>query len=216
MRASTPELFTIGHSGHSLEAFLSLLALHAIDEIADVRSAPYSRRYPWFGREPLARALARAGISYRFLGRELGARSVDPACHDGGRVRFPLLAASPLFLRGIDEALRAATERRVALLCAEKEPLDCHRTILVAPALAARGAAVAHILADGSCEPHAASLERLCALHGLADADLFRSRDESIALSLARQEERIAWRRERPAEDRQEVGGERGGEVDPR
>jgi len=179
-----------------MERFLELLRRHEITEVADVRSAPYSRRYPWFSREALSHPLERHGVGYRFLGRELGARSTDPACRRDGRVRFELLAASQSFVHGVDSVLRSAAERRVALLCAEKEPLDCHRTILVAPALAARGARVSHILSDGRVEPHAAALERLCALHGLSLGDLFRTRGDVIAEALERQEERIAWRGE--------------------
>jgi uncharacterized protein (DUF488 family) len=54
-----PELFTIGHSTHSLEKFLELLRQHRIEAVADVRSSPYSQYNPHFNREPLQLALRR-------------------------------------------------------------------------------------------------------------------------------------------------------------
>jgi uncharacterized protein (DUF488 family) len=78
-------------------------------------------------------------------------------------------------------------------MCAEKEPLDCHRAILVSPALIARGLRVEHILADGSLEPHEATMERLLRQLRLPDQDLFRSKEEIIAEALERQGERIAY-----------------------
>ena len=78
-------------------------------------------------------------------------------------------------------------------MCAEKEPLECHRTLLVARALVAEGMDVSHIHADGRLEPHAAAMERLLDVAGLPRHDLFRSRDDLLAEALARQEERVAY-----------------------
>ena len=82
-----------------------------------------------------------------FLGRELGARPDDPACYEDGRVRYARLARTALFRRGLDRVVDGAHRHRLALMCAERDPLDCHRTILVARELARRGLDVAHILA---------------------------------------------------------------------
>ena len=193
MSASRYPVLTIGHSTHSPEAFVALLRKHGVAAVADVRSAPYSRFNPQFNREGLEQDLIARGMTYVFLGRELGARSDDRSCYENGRVQYARLARTDLFRRGIDRVVAGANEHRVALMCAEKEPLECHRTLLVARALAERGVLVGHILADGRLEAHEATIERLFGLLGLPDRDLFRSKEELIAEVLVRQEERVAY-----------------------
>ena len=188
-------VYTVGHSSYPIEVFLGLLSRHGITVIADVRSQPYSRRHPQFNREPLAETLCGAGIACLFLGRELGARSNDPACYVGDQVQYGLLAKTESFQRGLARVQETARSQRLALLCAEREPLECHRTILVARHVVARGLEVLHILADGGIETHAAALERLIRQMRIAEADLFRSREEVEAEAYARQAARIAYRR---------------------
>jgi uncharacterized protein (DUF488 family) len=94
-------LFTIGHSTHTLEHFLSLLTKHQIDAVCDVRSIPYSQRNPQFNRERLKKALGEAQIAYVFLGKELGARSDNPACYIEGKVQYNYLVDEPLFRHGL-------------------------------------------------------------------------------------------------------------------
>jgi uncharacterized protein (DUF488 family) len=186
-------IYTIGHSTHPIDGLVSILRGHRITAIADVRSSPHSRFNPQFNRAEFERSLAAAGIRYVFLGRELGARSDDPACYDKGRVQYARLARTAVFRKGIERLLKGAAEHRIACMCAEKEPLECHRTLLVARALVAEGMDVAHIHSDGTLEPHAAAMERLLDIAGLPRHDLFRSRDELLAEALARQEERVAY-----------------------
>ncbi len=186
-------ILTIGHSKHSLEEFAALLKQHGVTALADVRSAPFSRFHPQFNKDTLSNELKARGIKYVFLGRELGARSDDPSCYDKGRVQYARLARTEAFRKGIERLRRGAAEHRIACMCAEKEPLECHRTLLVARALAAEGVEVAHIHADGTLERHAAAMERLLDIAGLPRQDLFRSRDDLLADALARQEERVAY-----------------------
>jgi uncharacterized protein (DUF488 family) len=171
-------LFTIGHSNHPIEHFLALLQQHAIAMVADVRSVPYSRRHPQFSREPLARALAAAGIEYLSLGDALGARPKDPACYTDGRVDYDRIAARPEFTAGLTRVRAEAGRARVALMCAEREPLDCHRVMLVCRHLRTGAAkegdlAIAHILADGTLETQAALERRMVVRLGLAPPPLF-------------------------------------------
>ena len=194
-------VLTIGHSTHSFDAFVALLKQHDVTALADVRSAPYSRLHPQFNRETLAQCLKPLAISYVFLGRELGGRSDDPSCYDGGRVRYERLARTELFRSGLDRVVRGADEHRIALMCAEKEPLECHRTLLVARALTEVGIVVQHILSDGRLESHEATMERLLDVVGLPRQDLFRSNDELIAEALVRQEQRVAYVDEKLASD---------------
>lgn len=186
-------VFTIGHSTHSAEAFLALLRQHGVEALADVRSSPFSRYNPQFNREPLEQCLKANGIRYVFLGKELGARSDDRSCYDHGRVQYSRLAQTTLFQSGIDRVLQGSAKYRVALMCAEKEPLECHRTLLVAKALAARGQSVLHIHAGGSLETHEAVMERLLKMTGVPDEDMFLSKEELLAKALARQEEQVAY-----------------------
>jgi len=169
-------VYTVGHSNHPIDTFLALLARHAITAIGDVRSSPYSRRNPQFNRDPLRDALAHAGIAYVFLGDELGARTRDADCYEHGKVSYERLARTDAFQHGLDRVQRGAAEYRLALMCAEKEPLDCHRTILVARHLHERGTALRHILADGALEAHEETIERLKVRLGLGE-DLFRAPD---------------------------------------
>lgn len=192
-------LYTIGHSNHGARDFLALLERHGVTAIADVRSVPQSRFNPQFGRKALERTLEERGIAYLFLGEELGARSADPACYRDEKVQYDRLARSAPFQRGL-EGLREATARqRLAVMCAEREPLECHRAILIAPQMVASGIAVEHILADGGLETHEQAIERLIRQLGLAQ-DLFQTRDALIAQALSIQGERIAYTR--PADRR--------------
>ncbi len=193
MSALTHPVFTVGHSTHTLEVFAALLRQHDVTALADVRSTPYSRFNPQFNRDALERSLSAYGIKYVFLGRELGARSDDRSCYENGRVQYARLARTDLFRSGIERVVRGANDYGVALMCAEKEPLECHRTLLVARALAELGIIVRHILPDGRLESHEATMERLLDVFGLPHQDLFRSKAELIAEALVRQEERVAY-----------------------
>ena len=173
-------VFTIGHSTHSQERFIDLLSQHAITAVCDVRSKPYSRRYEQFNREQLKSALKANGIAYVFLGKELGARREDPSCYENGKV-------------GIQRVQDGMKNYRVALMCAEKEPLECHRTILVARRLAAIGLDVQHIYANGATESHADALKRLTRMLNLPQADMFNTTKEAFSDVYRRQEERIAY-----------------------
>jgi uncharacterized protein (DUF488 family) len=186
-------VYTVGHSTHSLEGFVELLTRHGITAVADVRSAPFSRFNPQFNKDVLDRSLKDHQISYLCLGRELGARSDDPSCYEHGRVQYARLAQTELFKRGIEHVLHEAEEHRIALMCAEKEPLECHRALLVARVLEEQGAGVEHILGDGSLESHEAAMDRLLKLSGFPQEELFRTRDVMLAEALARQEEKIAY-----------------------
>jgi uncharacterized protein (DUF488 family) len=187
-------IYTIGHSKHPLDRFIALLQQHGVDALADVRSTPYSRFNPQFNKERLTAALAAAGIRYVFLGEELGARTKDPSCYDeNGRVSYPKLASTELFRKGLERLLTGMRDHRIAIMCAEREPLDCHRTILVTRELEKAGATVTHILHDGSLEPHRQAMQRLAADLRLTGTDLFRTPDDLIEQAYDKQASRIAY-----------------------
>jgi uncharacterized protein (DUF488 family) len=187
-------IYTIGHSNHPIERFLGLLQPHGITAVADVRSTPYSRFNPQFRREKLQAALASVDIQYVFLGQELGARSQDPACYDGeGRVSYAKLARTELFRKGIARLRTGMADHRISLMCAEREPVECHRTILVARELVREGLAVTHILGDGSLESHEHVLQRLASALHLARGDLFSDSAELVEQAYDLQAARIAY-----------------------
>ncbi len=168
--------------------------MHNISALADVRSAPYSRYCPHFNKDPLSRGLGDAGMKYVFLGRELGGRSDEPSCYENDRIRYSQLNRRPEFRDGIERLKKGAADHRIAIMCAEREPLECHRTILVSPVLEEEGLSVAHIHADGRLESHEEAMNRLLDLVRLSHDDLFRSREEIVAEALLRQEERVAYK----------------------
>ena len=195
-------VYTIGHSTHPTERIIELLNLHEITAVADVRSHPYSRFNPQFNRENLRAALKAAGISYVFLGRELGARTDDRSCYVDGTVQYDRLAGTKLFQKGLMRVAEGVRGHRVALLCAEKDPLTCHRSILICRHLAALGVGAQHILDDGRIESHDQSLSRLLAELGLAGGDLFRTRDELIIEAYERRGRQIAYTERMPSAER--------------
>jgi uncharacterized protein (DUF488 family) len=164
---------TIGHSNHPIERFIALLKEGGVKLLVDVRSMPYSRRFPQFGRERLAKSLDAASIGYQWEGEALGGKPKD-----GGS--YEAMAARPAFSEALDRLIASRADMTLCLMCAEKEPLDCHRTVLVARRLAERNVAVEHLLADGSAVPHHAIEDKLLAKQ--AAPDLFDDR----ALRLAR------------------------------
>ena len=170
------DLFTIGHSNISSERFIAMLGDAEVNAVADVRSMPNSRWCPWFSAKALAENLPRAGIAYATMGDTLGGRPGNGTLFRAGVVDYEAIAGQAEFIASLDRLTEEAARSRICLMCAEREPLDCHRCLLVARSLAERGLAVGHILHDGTIEPHAATEARLLALD--ADADgLFAAGD---------------------------------------
>lgn len=154
-------IYTVGHSNHDLQGFVDLLLRHRIEVLVDVRSQPYSAYATQFASAPLKEALAAAGIRYLFLGRELGGRPRDPNCYDlDGRVDYGRVAATPLFRGGIARLRHGIARYRIALLCAEENPVGCHRRRLVGRVLEEAAVAVLHIRGSGDLEPEQAIAAR--------------------------------------------------------
>jgi len=195
-----PELFTIGHSTQSWEQFLDRLARHHIKAVGDVRSSPYSVRLPQFNREILERTLKLSGIQYVFLGNELGARRSERECYVDGIARYDRIARTPAFQSGLDRVRKGVGRFRLALMCAEKDPLECHRTILVCREVR-NEFDIRHILDDGTIENHSDAEARLLAEERVPAEDFFISREELIARAYDRRGGKIAYREsDEPAE----------------
>lgn len=198
------QIFSIGHSNHAIDKFLSLLESSEINMVVDVRSAPFSRMFPQFNQEILKKSLSDNSIGYLFLGDKIGGRSNDPDDYLDGQVIYKALANKEAFKTGIERLKEGSAKYRIALMCSEKEPLDCHRTLLVSQALASSDIIVGHIHADGTVEAHGNALVRLLSLHNLSSPDLFSDDTGRVQEALTLQEKKIAYQIPKPAESREE------------
>lgn len=148
---------TIGHSNHDLSYFMELLKLHKITCVIDVRTVAASTYNPQFNQHPLQAALKQTGILYMHFKEEFGARQTDEAVlNEAGKVNFKLVQKNPVFKNGV-RRVEAGIEKgyRIALMCSEANPLDCHRFSMIAAYLIRQGIKVLHILKDGSAVSHA-------------------------------------------------------------
>ncbi len=199
LRAATSAFFTVGHSNLELEEFLSMLAEHGVQMVGDVRSRPASFRFPQFNREPLEAGLRAAGCKYEFLGESLGGRPSDPHVYQAnGLVDYFLRRKARDFVSGVDRVIELSRAQNIALMCAEEDPLHCHRFLMICPALLERDAAPVHIRRGGALELQREAEDRLLALNDLTaftSGSLFVA-ERSCALedALRRQAQEYAFR----------------------
>lgn len=161
MTRSSVQLFTLGHSNHSIEVFLERLQRHEVAAVADVRARPYSRFVPHFSKEQLARLLASEGIGYLFLGQELGGTPTSRQARGVPRIPYAVRIETPAFQDGIARLLETGRTQRTALLCRERNPLDCHRLHLICRFVRPMVGSIRHILPDGRIEAHEVTEQRL-------------------------------------------------------
>lgn len=192
----TLSIYTVGHSTQPIESFIELLRENKVTAVADVRSSPYSRYAPQFNTDALKKSLKENEIAYVFLGVELGARSDDHSCYVGNTVSYEKLAQTSLFRKGIQRVEDGSSRFRIALMCSERDPTECHRTILVSKVLVERGADVNHILGNGALEPHQQTMLRVLDILGMPREDMLHSQDELIAQAYEGREKQVAYRRE--------------------
>lgn len=187
------DLLTIGHSHHEWVHFEALLRQHEITAVADVRSSPYSRYTPQFNREPMQACLRSVDCAYAYLGRELGARRHEPECYDGRTARYDLVAESSEFRAGLERVRDGLRNHRVALLCAEKDPITCHRMVLVCRHLRGETFNIFHVLDDGRLESTDEVESRLLRAVGVPETGLFQDRSALVEEAYERQGRRLAW-----------------------
>lgn len=187
-----PLIFTVGHSTRTLEEFVSLLKQNSINAVADVRSSPFSRHMPQFNREPLSESLKANGIQYVFLGDELGARREEPECYVDGVAKYELIEKTAAFADGLERIRKGASMFRVAMMCAEKDPLTCHRTILVARSLKDEYE-IRHIVSEGNVISQHMLEQDLLSRWNLAHPELFQQPDELLEEAYRKQSDEIAY-----------------------
>ena len=192
-------LYSIGHSTHSRERFSALLELAGVNAIADVRSSPYSRHLPHFSQNELKPWLNQNSISYAFLGKELGGRPTNPTLYANGVADYEAMAATHSFVEGLDRLIQGVESHRIAMMCSEHDPLDCHRFLLVARSLTERGLRVGHIMPGGEIYSHERTEERLLKLQGLVADDLFTPREERLADAYRQRNMKFAYSERLPS-----------------
>jgi len=202
--AMAHKLFTIGHSATQLSVFLSMLKQSEISLLIDVRSRPRSQRFPHFDQIELEGALRMTGFRYLFLGEELGGRPEDPKAYGSdGIVDYGKWRRSRAFQAGLERVLKESAGHDLVLMCAEEDPLNCHRFLMICPELVAHGFEPLHIRKGGVIETQQEAEDRLLQLQQLgavAGASLFASdRESALETAYLAQAKQCAFRLD-PAE----------------
>ncbi len=188
-------IYTVGYAGHDRDSLLALFKLHGITAVADIRTFKRSSYWTAFDSDSFAPFLRENGISYVFMGDVMGGKPQVPDLYPAGQVDYGLVAQRADFKTGIERIVSGAGKYRICLMCAEKDPLDCHRTLLIAPALKEAGFDLRHLV-DGRVEQQSDTEERMIALNGGDVPDLFAAvapePDADLKLALPKQIKRAA------------------------
>ena len=196
--ADSPSVLTIGHSTHAWTHFASLLRGAGVTALADVRTSPYSRRSPHFNRDELREKLRQDGVLYVFLGRELGGRPKEPQFYSSGVADYEKMAKTEEFSNGLSRVVEGAKNYRIALLCSEHDPLNCHRCLLVGRALAENGVRVSHILGRGEVATQTEIEDKLLELYDRGVHNLFLPRAARLVEAYRARTRKVAFA-QRPA-----------------
>jgi len=195
MSASVFPLYTIGYSSFSRDTLIRTLKEHSVRALVDVRSSPYSTRFKDFNKVELESVLKKQEIYYLFFGRELGARPGDISLYVNNTASFERMSQSSLFLSGCERLYNGLHKMSVCLMCAEKDPMTCHRTILICNNFRKLypDVQIRHIMHDGNIEIQEKLDRRLMMKFDLLQEDLFRSFEERRKEAYSRQEKEIAY-----------------------
>lgn len=193
MADAAVEVLTIGHSTLSYERFLALLSRASVTAIADVRSAPFSRHFPHFNRDALRNELGSHDVAYVFLGEELGGRPKGRRFFCNGVADYEKMAETDSFARGLERVIEGAKKYRIAMMCSEHDPLDCHRCLLVGRGLQEQGVTVRHILGNSEIVGQRQIEEKLMAMSGKSDIDLFEPPAKRLAAAYRDRAMKVAF-----------------------
>ena len=194
-------IFTIGYSGHDMDSFIALLVENRVDVVCDVRSTPYSTYKPDFSRVPFRKHLNLANIKYSFFGDQLGARPKDRSCYIDGQATYQKISNSTFFKEGLERIRKGADMLNLALVCSEKDPIECHRAVLVCRHLDDIRSRILHIHTDGNVESQDDFDARLVGLHGLTPPPLLSTKSDwvdAVAVAYKKQGDAIAFRERIP------------------
>ncbi|MDR6129083.1 DUF488 domain-containing protein [Sphingomonas sp. SORGH_AS_0438] len=200
-----PKLFTIGYSGLEPSSFVELLTSNLIDVVCDVRSTPYSHYKPDFSRVPLRGILNNGGIKYVFMGDQLGARPKDRSCYVNGQATYDRISSADFFKAGLSRLRNGVQSLNLAIVCSERDPIECHRAVLVCRNLPDLSSSIFHIHTNGLIESQKQFDERLVQLHNAAPPPLLRQPgdwERSVNLAYEKQSAAVAYRERNPSHER--------------
>lgn len=186
-------IFTIGHSNLDIINFINLLLANKIELVIDVRSAPFSKMYPHFNRDSIESSLKHNLIKYLYFGDSIGGRSKNTGDYLKGRILYRKLAEKPEYISSIKKVIEIATKHRIVLMCSEKEPLECHRTLLVSRSIEMFEVKVLHIHGSGKIESQNETLQRLLGIWKLDAPDLFGEDADRLDQALTNQQNKFAY-----------------------
>jgi uncharacterized protein (DUF488 family) len=188
-------IYTVGYAGHDRDSLLGLFKAHGITAVADIRTFKRSSYWTAFDSDSFGPFLREQGIAYVFMGDVMGGKPQIPDLYPDGQLNYGLMASRPDFKSGIERLVAGAGKYRICLMCAEKDPLDCHRTLLIAPALKEAGFDLRHLV-EGRVEDQSETEARMIAINGGDAPDLFAAAEPDpeaeVKLALARQIKRVA------------------------
>ena len=187
------EILTIGHSTHPYERFLTLLRSAGVTAVADVRSSPYSRHFPHFNREALKSELKADKIAYVFLGDELGGRPKNRSYFLNGVADYEKMSRDPMFCEGIQRVASGMDKYKIAVMCSEHNPVDCHRCLLVGRELKSYAVDVRHIMSNGALITQEKIESDLLRQSGAANDDMFVAPAERLAKAYQFRAQRVAF-----------------------
>jgi uncharacterized protein (DUF488 family) len=186
-------IFTIGHSNLDISDFINLLLANKIELVVDVRSAPYSKLYPHFNRNPLEVSLTKNSIKYIFLGDSVGGRSNNIKDYSKGRVMYKKIAEKKEYISSINTIIQNSSKYKIVLMCSEKEPLECHRTLLISRSIETYMVKILHIHREGQIESQSEAIQRLLKIWKLDSPNLFGEDAERIDEAFTKQESKYAY-----------------------
>lgn len=200
-------LFTVGHSNLEISQFVKLLRDWSVGLLIDVRSQPRSGRFPQFSQPGFQKMIENEGIGYLFLGEELGGRPDDPAAYrSDGVVDYRARRNSYAFRAGCERVLSELDRTPCALVCAEEDPLECHRFLMICPKLIGMGIRPRHIRKSSRIESQEDAENRLLGAHGfggVAASTLFpEARTDALEEAYELQAGKFAYRVDPLAVDR--------------
>lgn len=190
---TAPVILSIGHSTLAYDQFLARLKQAGATAVADVRTAPFSRHFPQFNRDVLKAALTGDGIAYVFLGDELGGRPSEAESYTDGVADYEKMARSQSFRRGLDRLRQGARTYRIAMMCSERNPLDCHRCLLVGRALKQAGVDVEHLVEDGERLTQDDIEARLMVMANKFNTDMFAEEAQMLTDAYRDRARRVAY-----------------------
>lgn len=187
------KFWTLGHSTQTFEKFTGLFRAFNISAIADVRSSPYSGRFPHFNREEFKKSLKDNDVAYVFMGKELGGRPTDSSLLTNGVADYERMAKTSSYSQGLSRIIKGSEEHRIALVCSESHPLDCHRCLLVGRSLLERGHEIEHILPSGDTQSQKSLENTLIEMTGRGERDFFMSPDDIVGTAYRERAMRVAY-----------------------